>query len=59
MELGFTKITGAASDHLKKLRYEDKFESFNDIYKLYSGPFSPFPIPNVSLKNLSFLYIPT
>ena len=50
MELGFTKITGAASDHLKKLRHEDEFESFNDIYKLYSGPFSPFPIPNVNEK---------
>jgi len=46
MELGFTKITGAASDHLKKLRHEDDFASFNDIYKLYSGPLSPFPIPN-------------
>jgi len=45
-DLGFTKLTGMASDFLKKLRYEDEFKSFNDIYKLYGGPLSPFKIPD-------------
>ena len=45
----FTGVTGMISEELKKLRYEDEFTSFNDIYKLYSGPLSPFKIPNVRI----------
>ena len=48
MELGFTKITGAVSDYLKKMKYGDEFESFEDMYKVFSGPLSPFAIPKVS-----------
>ena len=42
-------MTGMISEELKKLRYEDEFASFNDIYKLYSGPLNPFKIPNVRI----------
>ena len=48
-EVGFTGATGAISKYLEKLRRGDEFKSFNDIDKLYSGPFSAFPIPNVRL----------
>ena len=44
-----TGLTGEASEYLKKKRHEDEFKSFNDIYKLYSGPLSPFPIPDVRI----------
>ena len=49
VEFGSTGLTGMISEELKKLRYEDEFTSFNDIYKLYSGPLSPFRIPNVRI----------
>ncbi|XP_066922874.1 polyunsaturated fatty acid 5-lipoxygenase-like [Clytia hemisphaerica] len=45
-EVGFTGLTGKISDSLKKMRYEDEFSSFNDIYKVYGGPLSPFRIPD-------------
>merc|ERR1719378_514456 len=41
-----TKLTGKISQYLKKMRYEDEFSSFNDIYKVYFGPLSPFTVPD-------------
>ena len=49
VEFGVTALTGGLSRELKKLRYENEFTSFNDIYKLYSGSLSPFSIPNVRI----------
>uniref|UniRef100_A0A7M6DMI8 Allene oxide synthase lipoxygenase protein n=1 Tax=Clytia hemisphaerica TaxID=252671 RepID=A0A7M6DMI8_9CNID len=40
-----TKFTGVISQYLKKMRYEDEFASFDDMYKVYYGPLSPFTVP--------------